>query len=375
MRSLIDSAEEGSALERTTADPAADLVIEVEQAIDRVLRPLLAGVDRVALLDFPNYSNVGDSAIWLGELAYLRRSGMPRVVYTCDMQHYNARAMLNRLGGGMILLSGGGNFGDVWPAHQRFRERVLHDFPNHRVIQLPQTIHFSSREALDASRRSVNRHEHLTLLVRDEPSLSIAHEGFHTPVRLCPDMAFCLGTLSRRVSAQADIYWLARTDVEQRAGSAASAQPGVEVGDWLEEPISITKRVERWLQENMRNRPRKLAGLHGPLGYVRERLASERLERGLRQLSRGRVVITDRLHGHILSTLMGIPHVLLDNSYGKVFGFHRLWTGESPLVHPCDSSSDALLVAREISSRSCLEPDQPGRGGVREKEGLTCASR
>ena len=34
---------------------------------------------------------------------------------------------------------------------------------------------------------------------------------------------------------------------------------------------------------------------------------------GFMYLSRGRVVATDRLHGHILSTLMDIPHVLIDN--------------------------------------------------------------
>jgi exopolysaccharide biosynthesis predicted pyruvyltransferase EpsI len=40
-----------------------------------------------------------------------------------------------------ILLHGGGNFGDVWPGFQRFREQVIRESPNRRIIQLPQTIH------------------------------------------------------------------------------------------------------------------------------------------------------------------------------------------------------------------------------------------
>ncbi|WP_276524270.1 polysaccharide pyruvyl transferase family protein, partial [Enterobacter hormaechei] len=46
--------------------------------------------------------------------------------------------------------------------------------------------------------------------------------------------------------------------------------------------------------------------------------ARRRVERGLRLLSRGERIVTDRLHGHILSLLLGIPHVVLDNDYGKL---------------------------------------------------------
>ena len=45
-------------------------------------------------------------------------------------------------------------------------------------------------------------------------------------------------------------------------------------------------------------------------------------------LSTGGLVVTDRLHAHILSLLLDIPHVLLDNSYGKVAGFADQWTGD-----------------------------------------------
>src|SRR3546814_4179261 len=51
------------------------------------------------------------------------------------------------------------------------------------------------------------------------------------------------------------------------------------------------------------------------------RLAEWRFQRGLAMLSAGELVVTDRLHAHILSLLPDIPHVLLDNSYGKVAGF------------------------------------------------------
>jgi pyruvyl transferase EpsO len=47
----------------------------------------------------------------------------------------------------------------------------------------------------------------------------------------------------------------------------------------------------------------------------------------------GRVVITDRLHAHILCLLMQIPHVLLNNAVGKTWTFYETWTRDSPLCH------------------------------------------
>jgi pyruvyl transferase EpsO len=62
------------------------------------------------------------------------------------------------------------------------------------------------------------------------------------------------------------------------------------------------------------------------------------------------VVITDRLHGHILCTLLGIPHVVLDNSYGKIQGFLESFTGECELVRRAESPAEALEMAREFAS-------------------------
>src|SRR5262249_58384496 len=114
---------------------------------------------RVALLDFPDYSNVGDSAIWLGERAALREVGAG-LVYACHRRSYS-RPLLERLiGDGSICLSGGGNFGDLYPAHQAFRERVLADFPRHQIIQLSQTLYSLDPANILSVREVIRRHGH-----------------------------------------------------------------------------------------------------------------------------------------------------------------------------------------------------------------------
>jgi pyruvyl transferase EpsO len=61
------------------------------------------------------------------------------------------------------------------------------------------------------------------------------------------------------------------------------------------------------------------------------------------------VVITDRLHGHVLSMILGIPHVVIDNSYGKVLSFVNTWSIESPLVRIARSVEEASALALQWS--------------------------
>jgi hypothetical protein len=115
------------------------LIESLRTAIDDILGPILAGTRRVALLDFPTHANVGDSAIWLGTLAYLREKGKV-VCYSCDHDTYSRDTLAERLDDGIILLSGGGNFGDIWKQPQRLREQVVreHNHGRRRIEEVGQ---------------------------------------------------------------------------------------------------------------------------------------------------------------------------------------------------------------------------------------------
>lgn len=275
----------------------------------------------VALLDFPNHPNVGDSAIWCGEARWLRDNGNVRR-YICDVDSYSPDALRTCCSTGPILLHGGGNFGDLWPRYQRLRERVIREFPDRPVIQLPQTIHFADPAALAASARIFNAHPDFTLLVRDTRSLHIAASTFSGRVALCPDMAFCL-TLRRSAKPTHDEVSLKRTDQESSGTTWAAAETNALVLDWLDEPRGIRHTGSKLFTKAMLRYPNRLAPA---VPYLADSLARWRLARGVRLLSRGRHVLTDRLHAHILCVLLGIPHRVIDNSYGKLSAFIDTWT-------------------------------------------------
>jgi exopolysaccharide biosynthesis predicted pyruvyltransferase EpsI len=59
-------------------------------------------------------------------------------------------------------------------------------------------------------------------------------------------------------------------------------------------------------------------------------------------------VITDRLHGHILCALLGIPHVLVDDRYGKVGSFFSSWTSDLRTARFARDPGQAASLADEL---------------------------
>jgi len=298
----------------------------LQGVINESLADLIDLSGRYALLDFPNHYNIGDSAIWLGELAYFSQA-RSRPAFVSEIRTFNEERMLGAIGDGQILLHGGGNFGDIWPGYREFRENVLQRHRGRPIVQMPQTIHFKSQETIDSTARAIEHHGQFTLLVRDKKSLEFAHRWFPCETRLCPDMAFCIGPVSRP-APQHDLLLNLREDQEVGANHDTSlllSRPGVIKADWPEEDEAAyqrqTKRtavVKALLRGNAGGRAKMTE-----LTY-RER-AEQRFNRGVRLLSSARQVITDRMHGHIMCLLLDADHCVLDNSYGKTSTFIEAW--------------------------------------------------
>src|SRR3546814_20075026 len=96
---------------------SADLLVgELADHFARVLNAVLPA-GKLALVDFPDHSNVGDSAIWLGEMAYLRKNNrLP--AYHSAIADFDDEACRAAIGDGPLLITGGGNMGTRWPKHE-----------------------------------------------------------------------------------------------------------------------------------------------------------------------------------------------------------------------------------------------------------------
>jgi pyruvyl transferase EpsO len=322
---MTDDASVNTAMSPAEKSQSSVLIRRLMANIDAVLKPLISPGRPLALVDFPNHPNVGDSAIWLGEAAWLAGNRNNRH-YVCGWRDYDARTLRRRLPSGPVLIHGGGNFGDLWPAHQAFRERVIREFPDREIIQFPQTIHFSDPVRLRDAAAIVNAHPNFTLLARDARSLQLCREVFRCRSFLCPDMAFYLGALEPAASrtGHKGTVFLMRTDKEALSTAIRHASDAPTTVDWLNDTFACRLLAYAFRIASSTSH-RNLAFLSSTLA---DRVARLRLTRGIRVLTRQQRVVTDRLHGHILCLLLGVPHQLVDNSYGKLSSFVTTWEDE-----------------------------------------------
>lgn len=324
-------------------------VIERLQATLRgTLRTLVpAGTDYV-IADFPNHSNVGDSAIYVGEAIFFMEHFQRRPSLVTEAWEIDFEALRRHEWTGPVLLHGGGNFGDIWPRHQLFREKVIAHFRDRQIIQLPQSIHFESEANLARAAAAINAHPDFTLLVRDEKSLAIAKAAFTCPVLLAPDMAFMIGAFEPPKPPTCKVLCLLRQDKESnlKVGDSLDRLPRPSVVvDWPTEERRI--RFARLPFGIRRHLPAALHGYRPQSPKAFEYLAWRRVIRGFELLAQGEVIVTDRLHAHILSLLLGKPHVTLDNFYGKIRNFANAWTNGANFV-------DALTLDEAVEKAAKL---------------------
>lgn len=329
------------------ANPIPALIERNKDFVRYAISQYVGQGDEYCIVDFPDHSNVGDSLIWLGEIQLLREITGKSPTYTCSAYDFDADSLRSLSRGGTIFFHGGGNLGDIYPLHMDLRAKLARAFPDRQIVQLPQSLHFSSSLNAASFRSVVSEHGAFKLMVRDKASLRIAVEDLGAmDAQLVPDCAFGLGPLPISSKAQFDILYMMRRDEEKvdvGIDSLIKDYPGP-VEDWLDEPSDTNARSYKALWNALTH------GDFSPQGrsnWQRTAVAWRRAHRGIAQLSRSRLVVCDRLHVHILCVLLGIPHIALDNSYRKLHNFIEAWTSDCSLVTMAENLED---VRRALES-------------------------
>jgi pyruvyl transferase EpsO len=320
------------------------------------------GVD-VALLDVPNQTNVGDSLIWAGEVAYLKSMGL-KVRYISDIFTFDPEELRRKMPTGVVLLHGGGNFGDLWIGHQRHREEIVSELTEYRIVQLPQSIYFESPERAAQADQVLGKHTDFHLLLRDELSIERAKAQLPSlhPV-FCYDMALGYTPPASKRAPKGSLLIIARKDKEAQSGLAAVREdwiPGLAIRstDW---------HSEGWLAAKYRF-ARKIMGLQRRLvrRHKRQRWvptlpqwAVSRLIVALNEIniagalgwySMADLVVVDRLHAHVLALLLGMDHVVLDNNYRKIGAVFDGYTGQFSTANYVADIAAARSRVRQLAA-------------------------
>lgn len=193
----------------------------------------------------------------------------------------------------------------------------------------------------------------LLFMFRDYPSIEYSRKNFvGIPTIYVPDMALAMGPQTPNASPVVDIVLLLRTDKEnilakddRIAGLKMLETSNVtfEVWDFPVGgfPIKMMPDNKTAVYNYTQIYPKQLSKLRA---NNRQAQLGLRIQMANNLFSRGRVVVTDRLHASIMSTLMGKPLVYLDNSYKKITNVRGALAKEFP------ECSDTNLHARHTST-------------------------
>lgn len=318
---------------------------QLRQTISNILTPIIMPHSEwIHLIDPPNHPNVGDCAILLGELDFFERVLPDSKVLFTDWTQSSAK-FRSIEDSSILLIHGGGNFGDIWPNHHNFRLRILREFKHRKIVQLPQSIHFDSPTVLRETQDAIAAHPDFTILTRDQRSEAFAREHFECRVELCPDMAFAMNAISRSPATN-DVFCLLRGDKEVVAGhddivrTLRAMGLSVKADDWLDDPRTSAKMRDQMFRAMATHAPGVRDRFPHQALVARRRYAQSRLERGVDLLSHGRIVVTDRLHGHVISTLLGIPNLVFNSYDAKATALYQTWTHANPNCQVLESTAE-----------------------------------
>ena len=293
---------------------------QLQGLIKEALTPLITS--DYWLLEVPYYTNVGDTLIWQGELDFLRELPYKRK----GMSSYHTDIPNNIGEDDVILMQGGGNFGDLYYDPQNYRMRIVEKYPNNKIIFLPQTVWFEHEENMKECAETLSKHKKLTICARDKVSYEILKKNFTNEILLVPDMAFCIDMKNwQKPNETKEALFLKREDKELKEYSELKQlveQGNVTICDWL--PFTEECRQKMWFRRTKKYVPFMYDW------YARNIFRPYLINSGIQLIGSHKKIYSTRLHAAILSILLDKAEDLtwFDNSYGKNSSFYETWLSD-----------------------------------------------
>ena len=308
---------------------------ELQSYIENALIPLID--NDYVLWDLPYHENIGDTLIWEGERCFLKT-----LHYKClDFANAKTCTFPKLQSDVIILLHGGGNFGDVWRDAQIFRLEVIRRYPNNKVIVFPQTVYYSNKALIEMDADVMRKHHKLTICARDKNSFELLKNSFNNHILLLPDMAFYISKKrlkNYQIPTTSNRLLVARMDKEAIPINLKEWH-GVDIRDWPTCEKATPKLRFLYALFKLNRIIRAEWSKKNIDFYCNQILRPHLIKSGARFIGCYQEINTTRLHVMILSILLGKDKIyFLDNNYGKCRSFYDTWLKDLDAVKPYDYS-------------------------------------
>ncbi len=303
---------------------------DLKHLIHEKLSPIIGST--CALFDLPYYKNIGDVLIWQGELDFLKEESK-EIVYSCSEKSCTYPNLSKEVS---ILFQGGGNLGDLYINHTNFLISLIKRYPENLFLVFPQTIYFEDKSIEQNVFSEIKKHKNLYLCCRDNTSFEIASKYLADRCILIPDMAFCINpkVLEKEIYSPRvyNSLFIRRNDIEKSKTLHLNRDFNL-ISDWPSFEGKYTKGI---IVNTIYDRLVPLLNS----SYLKrswdkfsiESFLKDMINLGVNFISPYDNVASERLHGAILSILLGKNVTILDNNYGKNSNFFKTWLCNLPNV-------------------------------------------
>lgn len=297
---------------------------ELRRIVNNALLPLID--NDYIFIDLPYYQNIGDVLIWQGTEEFLK-SVCHRCLYRASFYTFDDRKLDHSV---IIIMQGGGNWGDVWHEHNDFRLKIIQQYPNNKIIILPQTIYYESEKNLLSDMKAFSQHKQLVVCSRDQVSFQLLEKTLPTAHNLLlPDMAFFLD-IPTRTKITGKTLFFKRLDKELNEAIKYDMVPkDADVHDWPTYEHTVT--ADKWMSRVIY----VIKKLYPSFNFMKYRkfndflyqryLKNIYINEGAKLLEKYDTIYSTRLHAAILGILLGKKVVFFDNSYGKNKNIYNTW--------------------------------------------------
>ena len=300
------------------------------QAAARYVRSIMN--KKAVLLQTPLHGNIGDHAIAEAENQLLNSLGITYCDFpwTIGREKIFARVTSKKK---IILITGGGYLGQLWPnEEQRFRD-TLKAFRNNKVIVFPHTLFFDmeseeGRRCFHESKEIYETHLDLTIFAREEHTYQFLREFFpRVKTEIVPDMVMML-KWQRDDCLRDGVLICLRKDKERKMSEEVYQNLIVCIGkEYSKLKVTDTVITGRIFPEQ------------------REKAVHEKLA----EFASFKLAVTDRLHGMIFAAITETPCIVLDSLSPKIRGCYE-WIKDLDYIRFAENVDDVPDIIEDLKT-------------------------
>ena len=258
---------------------------------------------KVYLLGSAIHGNLGDQAIFNTEKLFIKNVLNYKVInmevaFVTNNINFIKKIIKNH----PIFIQGGGFLGSLWQYEENMFRLVVKNFPNNTIIVMPQTVYFEKKDFfIEESKQIYSSNPNVTFFCREEYSFNFMKKNFKKcNIELVPDIVLYNSPIDDKKNIRNNVLFCIRSDKEK-------------VNHSYEKINKLC--VEKKLKVDYTDTVIK--------GKVFEFNRKNKLNKKLKQFSKYKIVVTDRLHGMVFAFLTKTPCIVYENSSYKVKGLFK----------------------------------------------------